>query len=109
MRDNEKCNISHAPSTGLCSIQFSILNVVNDPEGPEKHKNQVKIYKIDLNLNVYDINNDLTIPSQFVCVITNDPSCCANCLQVTRSPFISGTHVSAPSLLGGRALDHMCN
>ena len=28
MRDNEKCNISHAPSTGLNGTQFSILNVL---------------------------------------------------------------------------------
>ena len=35
MRGNEKCNISHAPGTGLSGIQFSILNV-NDPDGPEK-------------------------------------------------------------------------
>ena len=28
MKDNEKCNISHAPSTGLSSIQFSMLNVL---------------------------------------------------------------------------------
>ena len=28
MRDNEKCNISHVPSTGLSGTQFSILNVL---------------------------------------------------------------------------------
>ena len=28
MRDNEMCNISYAPSTGLSGIQFSILNVL---------------------------------------------------------------------------------
>ena len=28
MRDNERCNISHAPSTGLSGTQFSILNVL---------------------------------------------------------------------------------
>ena len=34
--NNEKCNISHAPSTGLSGIQFSILNGIIDPEGPER-------------------------------------------------------------------------
>ena len=29
MRNNEKCNISHAPSTGISDIQFSILNVLD--------------------------------------------------------------------------------
>ena len=28
MKDNEKCNISHAPNTGLSGTQFSILNVL---------------------------------------------------------------------------------
>ena len=47
MRDNEKCNISHAPSTGLSGIKFSerhsILNIkctgVIDLQGPEKYNN----------------------------------------------------------------------
>jgi hypothetical protein len=36
-----KCNIPHAPSTGLSSTQFSTLNSagINDPEGPEKYNN----------------------------------------------------------------------
>ena len=44
VRYNENCIISHAPSTGLGGIQYSILNVlqiglnvVTDPEGPEKN------------------------------------------------------------------------
>jgi hypothetical protein len=40
MRDNEKCNIPHAPYfTGLSGTQFSALNSsgINDPEGPEKY------------------------------------------------------------------------
>jgi hypothetical protein len=36
-----KCNISHAPSTGLSGTQFSTLKSagLNDPEGPEKYNN----------------------------------------------------------------------
>jgi hypothetical protein len=36
-----KCNISHASSTGLSGTQFSTLNSaeINDPEGPEKYNN----------------------------------------------------------------------
>ena len=33
MTDNEKCNISHAPSTGLCGTQFSMLNVLESLSG----------------------------------------------------------------------------
>ena len=36
MRDNEKCNISPAPSTGLSDIQFSILNVLESMTPKEK-------------------------------------------------------------------------
>jgi hypothetical protein len=36
-----KCNIPHAPSTGLSGTQLSTLNIVgiNYPEGPEKYIN----------------------------------------------------------------------
>jgi hypothetical protein len=36
-----KCNIPHAPSTGLGGNQFSTLNSagINDPERPEKYNN----------------------------------------------------------------------
>jgi hypothetical protein len=35
-----KCNIPHAPSTGLGGTQFSTPKSagINDPEGPEKYK-----------------------------------------------------------------------
>jgi hypothetical protein len=36
-----RCNIPHAPSTGLSGTQFSTLNSagINDPEGPDKYNN----------------------------------------------------------------------
>jgi hypothetical protein len=36
-----RCNIPHAPSTGLSGTQFSTLYSagINDPEGPEKYNN----------------------------------------------------------------------
>ena len=41
MRENERCNISHTPSTNLSGIQFSILITIGviDPEEPEKYNN----------------------------------------------------------------------
>ena len=44
MSDNEKCNISHAPSTGFSGIQFS---VVINLEGPEKkqHRGEIRLVK----------------------------------------------------------------
>ena len=41
MRDNENCNISQAPSTGLSSIQLSILNVLESLI-PKDQKNITK-------------------------------------------------------------------
>ena len=44
MRDNEKCNISHAPSTGLSGTQFSILNVWESliPKDQKKYNTEIK-------------------------------------------------------------------
>ena len=39
MRDNGKCNIFHAPSTGLSGIQFSILNVFESLIQKDQTKN----------------------------------------------------------------------
>ena len=38
MRENEKCNISHAPSTGFSGTQFSILNVLESLIPKDKNK-----------------------------------------------------------------------
>ena len=42
MRDNEKCNISHAPSTALSGIQFTILNV-SESLIPKDQKNMTTL------------------------------------------------------------------
>ena len=56
MRDNEKCNISHAPSTGLSDIQFSILYVLESliPKDKTKYNNTFVInLKYILGLTFY--------------------------------------------------------
>ena len=48
MRDNERCNISHAPSTGLSSIQFSILNLLESliPKAQKIHHHRDEIGRL---------------------------------------------------------------
>jgi hypothetical protein len=43
-----KCNIPHAPGTGLSGTQFSTLNSagINDPEGPEQYNHTGKKFDV---------------------------------------------------------------
>ena len=45
MRDNEKCNISHAPAWAVLNLNTKCIGVI-DPEGPEKNNTEMKSVRL---------------------------------------------------------------